>query len=76
VTFQPLLDASPSKPQQAMLMAAAKGHPGLAAYAVAKARKDGSHVASLSTATIEKQLGSLVRVQLAGCGAGGAACCL
>jgi hypothetical protein len=44
-----------------MLVAASKAHPGLAAYAVAKARKDGGHVASLSTSTIEKQLGSLVR---------------
>jgi hypothetical protein len=61
VSFTALLDGSASKPQQAMLVAASKAHPGLAAYAVAKARKDGGHVASLSTSTIEKQLGSLVR---------------
>jgi hypothetical protein len=59
-----------------MLVAASKAHPGLAAYAVAKARKDGGHVASLSTATIEKQLGSLVRGggQLRGWWLGGDSC--
>jgi hypothetical protein len=65
VSFTALLDGAASKPQQAMLVAASKAHPGLAAYAVAKARKDGGHVASLGVATIEKQLGSLVRAQRA-----------
>lgn len=60
VAFKPLLGGEASKPQQAMLMAASKAHPGLAAYAVAKAKKDGSHVATLNTAAVEKQLGSLV----------------
>jgi hypothetical protein len=43
-----------------MLMAASKAHPGLAAYAVAKAKKEGSHTASLSTAAIEKQIANVV----------------
>ncbi|WIA23212.1 hypothetical protein OEZ86_010100 [Tetradesmus obliquus] len=59
VSFTPLLDGAPAKPQQAMLAAASKAYPGLTAYAVAKAQKGGSHVASLGTAAIEKQLGSL-----------------
>ncbi|KAF8056103.1 nifk [Scenedesmus sp. PABB004] len=59
VSFKPLLGGSAAKPQQAMLMASSAAHPGLAAYAVAKAKKDGQHVATLSAAAIEKQLGSV-----------------
>lgn len=42
-------------------MANSKSEPGLAAYAVAKVKKDGSHVITLSTSGIDKQLGGLVR---------------
>lgn len=41
-------------------MAVSKSSGGLAAYAVAKAKKDGSHTASLSTAAIEKQIANVV----------------
>lgn len=70
MSFTPLLDGAPAKPQQAMLAAASKAHPGLTAYAVAKAQKGGSHVASLGTAAIEKQLGSLVSSAVAAWGEG------
>jgi hypothetical protein len=84
VTFTPQADGAASKPQQAMLLLQPKAHKGLSAYAVAKARKDGAHVVSLSQALVEKQLGSLVcfrplgelvwgRLLVAGLGAGGRA---
>ncbi|KAI8473224.1 MAG: Oligosaccharyltransferase subunit Ribophorin II-domain-containing protein [Monoraphidium minutum] len=57
VVFTPKTDGEASKPQQAMLMAVPASNPALAAYAVAKARKDGSHAATLSQAAVEKQLG-------------------
>jgi len=42
-------------------MATSKTHPGLAVYAVAKVKKDGSsHTATLSTAAVEKQIVNLV----------------
>lgn len=53
-------------------MAVSKSSGGLAAYAVAKAKKDGSHTASLSTAAIEKQIANVVSGLPAawGCGCG------
>jgi hypothetical protein len=63
VSFQPLLGGAAAKVQQAMLMAVSKEQPSLAAYAVAKAKKDGMHVITLAVAGMEKQLGSLVRQQ-------------
>eukprot|EP00878_Enallax_costatus_P042940 GHUV01050464.1.p2 GENE.GHUV01050464.1~~GHUV01050464.1.p2 ORF type:complete len:217 (+),score=92.75 GHUV01050464.1:359-1009(+) len=42
-----------------MLMAASKSHPGLAAYAVAKVKKDGPHIITLTTASIDKQLANV-----------------
>jgi len=60
VSRPPLLHGSASKPQQAMLMAVNQQQPELAAYAVAKVKKDGVHVITLSATSIEKQLGSLV----------------
>lgn len=59
VTFTPKLDGSAFKPQQAMLMLVPASHSNLAAYAVAKARKDGSHAATLTQALVEKQLGTV-----------------
>lgn len=59
VSFTPQLDGAATKPQQAMLMAVSKEQPALVAYAVAKAKKDGLHVATLATAAVEKQLGPL-----------------
>lgn len=61
VSFTPQLDGAPAKPQQAMLMGASKAYPGLAVYAVAKPQKDGSHVATLSSASIDKQVANMVR---------------
>lgn len=60
VSFTPQLSGKAAKPQQAMLMASSKAHPSLAAYAVAKVKKGGSHVITLSTASIEKQLANVV----------------
>jgi hypothetical protein len=60
VTFTPKISGEAGKPQQAMLMASSKAHGGLAAYAVAKAKKDGTHTATLSTAAIEKQIANVV----------------
>lgn len=57
VTFTPKTDGAPSKPQQAMVVLQPKAHKGLAAYAVAKAKKDGSHSVTLSQSLVEKQLG-------------------
>eukprot|EP00879_Flechtneria_rotunda_P027042 GHRR01028901.1.p1 GENE.GHRR01028901.1~~GHRR01028901.1.p1 ORF type:complete len:267 (+),score=87.20 GHRR01028901.1:175-975(+) len=59
VSFIPQLSGSAAKPQQAMLMASSKVHPRLAAYAIAKVKKDGSHVVTLGTTSIEKQLGTV-----------------
>lgn len=59
VTFTPKLDSTAFKPQQAMVMLVPAGHSHLAAYAVAKARKDGSHTATLSLGAVEKQLGTV-----------------
>lgn len=61
MTFTPQIDGSSAKPQQAMLMMVPKGEKALAAYAVARAKKDGSHSVTVSQAAIEKQLGSVVR---------------
>lgn len=61
MSFKAQLSGEPGKPQQAMLMATSKAHPGLAAYAVAKAKKDGSHTATLSTSAIDKQVANVVR---------------
>eukprot|EP00878_Enallax_costatus_P010700 GHUV01011176.1.p1 GENE.GHUV01011176.1~~GHUV01011176.1.p1 ORF type:complete len:120 (+),score=38.38 GHUV01011176.1:596-955(+) len=61
VSFTPKLNGDSVKPQQAMLMAASKSHPGLAAYAVAKVKKDGPHIITLTTASIDKQLANVVR---------------
>jgi hypothetical protein len=61
VTFTAQISGEPGKPQQAMLMATSKAHPGLAAYAVAKAKKDGRHTAALSTSAIDKQIANVVR---------------
>jgi hypothetical protein len=58
VTFTPLIDGSAAKPQQAMLMLAPANGP--AAYAVAKVKKDGSHVISLTMAMVHKQVGKQV----------------
>ena len=60
VTFSPQIDGSAAKPQQAMVMMVPAGQDSLAAYAVARARKDGGHAATLSQALVEKQLGSVV----------------
>jgi hypothetical protein len=60
VTFTPKISGQAGKPQQAMLMASSKAHGGLAAYAVAKAKKDGTHTATLGTAAIEKQIANVV----------------
>lgn len=60
VSFTPQIVGEAAKPQQAMLMAVSKASGGLAAYAVAKAKKDGSQTASLSTAAIEKQIANVV----------------
>ena len=57
VTFTPKAGGEPFKPQQAMLMVVPAAAPKLAAYAVAKARRDGGHTATLSAAAVEKQLG-------------------
>jgi hypothetical protein len=62
VSFTPQIGGEAARPQQAMLMAVSKASGGLAAYAVAKAKKDGSHTASLSTAAIEKQIANVVSV--------------
>ena len=61
VSFTPKLNGDSLKPQQAMLMASSKSHPGLAAYAVAKVKKDGPHVITLTTASIDKQIANVVR---------------
>jgi len=55
LTFTPKIDGSAAKPQQAMLMLSAAG--GLAAYAVGKPKKDGSHTISVTQALVEKQIG-------------------
>lgn len=60
VTFTPTIDGSKGKPQQAMAVLVPAANEELAAYAVAKARKDGSHVIALSLAAVEKQLGPVV----------------
>jgi hypothetical protein len=65
LTFTPKVDGSAAKPQQAMLMLSANS--GLAAYAVAKAKKDASHTISVTQALVEKQIGKQVRVMLAVC---------
>lgn len=59
VTFTPQIDGSAAKPQQAMLMLVPAGEQALAAYAVARAKKDGSHAVTISQANVEKQLGSV-----------------
>lgn len=65
VSFIPHLNKKPVKLQQAMLMASSKAHAGLAAYAVAKVKKEGQHVITLSTDNIDKQLANVVSVDTA-----------
>lgn len=59
MTFSVLKNGQSFKAQQAMLMLKSKSQ-GLAAYAVGK-HKGGSYVAVIGAASVEKQIGKLVR---------------
>lgn len=60
ITFTPKSNGAAFKPQQAMLLLVPEAAADLAAYAVAKAKKDGSHSATVSASLIDKQLGPVV----------------